>query len=107
MRDLSSGGQEPHSPVPWAATAATRFLTSPEGLRGLLRDNGLVVTQWRDVTEGAYRGFRKRREAGAAAASPLGLHLLMGADAGAKIANLERRLKEGRVCLVQVVAERC
>ncbi len=93
--------------MPWASTAATSFLVPPEELRELLQDHCLAVTQWRDVTEGACRWFRKRREAGAAAASPLGLHLLMGADAGAKIANLERSLKEGRVCLVHVVAKRC
>ena len=98
---------QPHFPVPWATTSATCFLESSEGLRGLLQKNGFAVTQWRDVTEGACRWFRKRREAGAAAPSPLGLHLLMGPDAGAKVANLARSLEEGRVCLVQVVAERC
>ncbi|MDF1556340.1 MAG: methyltransferase domain-containing protein [Deferrisomatales bacterium] len=102
----SAGAAQPRFPVPWADTAATSFLLSTEGLRGLLVDNGLGVTRWRDVTEGACRWFRNRRGAGAAPPSPLGPHLLMGAGAGAKIANLGRSLEEGRVCLVQVVAER-
>jgi hypothetical protein len=100
-----AGAPQPHFPVPWASTPSTSFLESAEGLRGLLQDHGFAVTRWRDVTEGACRWFRKRREA-AAAPSPLGLHLLMGPEAGAKVANLSRSLGEGRVCLLQVVAER-
>jgi len=102
----SAAAPQPHFPVPWAAAAETSFLVSPDGLRELLHAHGFTVTRWHDVTEAASAWFRKRREAGPAAPSPLGLHLLMGRDARAKIANLSRSLEEGRVCLLQVVAER-
>jgi len=37
---------------------------------------------------------------------PLGLHLLMGSDAGTKFSNLLRNLEEDRVRVVQAVLRR-
>lgn len=37
-------------PVPWARTADTSFLVSPEALRELLVESGFTVSDWKDTT---------------------------------------------------------
>jgi hypothetical protein len=40
---------------------------------------------------------------GATAPPPLGLHLLLGADAGRMFANMLRNLEEGRIAVIEAV----
>ena len=102
---LSGPGGEPHYPVPWAGDASISFLIGPEDLRELLASIGFDVRHWTDVTELSRRWFEatsvRTRQAGA---PPLGIHLLMGASAPQKLANMVRNLQEGRVSVVQAVA---
>lgn len=92
-------------PVPWARTAETSFLVSPDALRELLRASGFTVTDWQDTTAQAREWFvnlaeRIRREGFPA----LGFHLLMGDDFAVMAQNQGRNLVEGRIVLGQVVA---
>lgn len=104
--DILSGPVAPvHFPVPWARTAETSFLASPEGLRALLGRAGFSITDWVDSTEVGRAWFvalseRIQRQG----MPPLSFALLMGQDFSAMAQNQRRNLEEGRIVLAQVVA---
>lgn len=104
--DVLAGACEPVLfPVPWARTADTSFLVSPEQLRHLLQEAGFTVADWKDTTPEAREWFisladRIRREGFPA----LGFHLLMGPDFREMAQNQGRNLAEGRISLGQIVA---
>lgn len=94
-------------PVPWARTPDTSFLVQPDELRSLLAQAGFTITDWSDTTEAARVWFvslaEKIRKEGF---SPLGFHVLLGADFQAMAQNQGRNLQEGRIVLGQVVARK-
>jgi SAM-dependent methyltransferase len=102
----------PHFPLPWASDGVIDFLLPPEALRRMLVAVGFTVRVWHDVTGASLAWFRAVKAARAAsAAGPAGkrapgLRVLMGADAGEKVANLVRNLAEDRVRVVLAVAGR-
>ena len=85
-------------PVPWAETAETSHLTSPDEMRGLLEEAGFEVTGFADRRQFAIDYFEQMRarmdESGP---PPLGTHLLMGANFKQKLANMRANLTENRV----------
>lgn len=92
-------------PVPWARTADTSFLVSPEELRHLLQNSGFTVSDWRDTTAEARMWFVKLAEKIRRDGFPaLGFHLLMGQDFREMAQNQGRNLEEGRISLGQVVS---
>ena len=97
----------PHFPLPWADEPSISFLVDPEKLRRLLRAAAFHERVWRDVSAETLEWFRRAaaRQAtrGADAPPPLGMHLLMGENTVAKLANLQRDLQEERVRVVQAV----
>jgi SAM-dependent methyltransferase len=104
--DILAGSSGPlHFPVPWARTAETSFLVTPDELRRLLQSNGLAVTDWEDKTDGVRTAStlagKKLQESGP---PPLGLHVLLGPDFPLMVQNMRRNLDEGCVLIVQVVA---
>lgn len=111
--DVVTGNGEPlHFPVPWSREPATSFLLAPEAMRTSLEGAGFRILDWTDRTAAARAWFDERRKAAAATAangaapSPLGLHLAMGPDFALMAGNLGRNIAEGRVAVLQVVAER-
>jgi MPBQ/MSBQ methyltransferase len=97
----------PHYPVPWAGDPAMSFLMPPESVRQVLEGLGFRVLHWEDATLRAKAWFQTSAErAKAAPPSPLGLHLLMGADAKIKIQNLGRNALEDRIVFVEAVIQR-
>lgn len=111
--DVVTGNGEPlHFPVPWSREPATSFLMAPDAMRTSLEKAGFGILDWTDRTAAARAWFDERRKAAAATAAtgaappPLGLHLAMGPDMGLMAANLGRNIAEGRVAVLQVVAER-
>ena len=94
-------------PVPWARRPESSFLISPETLRELLGAAGFAVTCWQDRTATASEWFE--RQAGKVRSqgpSPLGLHLLLGADFELMLANQQRNFTEGRTLLTLVIARK-
>lgn len=94
-----------HFPVPWADEPSISALVEPEALRTLLEQSGFAIREWEDSSQASLAWFRNA--AGRIATQgppPLGLHLLMGADARAKLGNTIRNLEEGRIAIVQAVA---
>lgn len=94
-----------HYPVPWADDPSVSFLIPPGELRNHLRGAGLTVERWENRTEEGRAWFErileKVREDGP---PPLGLHLLMGADAKEKMQNVARNLAEERIEIVMATA---
>lgn len=94
-------------PVPWAADATTSFLAIPDEYRAALRAAGFEVTGERDQRKMALDFFaRVRARLAASGPPPLGLHVLMGADAPVKIANVVALLDAGTIAPVEMIARR-
>jgi sarcosine/dimethylglycine N-methyltransferase len=109
--DVVLGSGEPlHFPVPWSRTPETSFVVTPQAMRTALEQAGFTVVDWQDRTAGAVDWFVDQQKARAAqpaaAPSPLGLHVAMGADFPALGANLGRNLREGRAGIVQAILQR-
>ncbi|MBI4204074.1 MAG: methyltransferase domain-containing protein [Betaproteobacteria bacterium] len=100
-------------PVPWASRPDQSHLADPESLRGLVRDAGLRERSWRDFTAEIVAA-RKAQQAKAQASGaggtsgfpPLGMHLVLGDQAAAKMANSARNTDVGRVVFIQGVFEK-
>lgn len=106
IHDILAGPSGPVVfPVPWARTAESSFLATPEQLRELLESAGFTVATWSDTTDVARAWFvrlaEKIRKDGL---SPLGFHVLLGSDFSAMAQNQRRNLEEGRIALAQVIA---
>lgn len=104
---MQVGGGEPRFPVAWAADASTSFLVSPGAYRQALSAAGFTVESETRRTELALEVFaRMRARIAAGGPPPLGLHILMGADAPAKVENLIEGLERGCFAPVELVARR-
>ena len=70
----------PYFPVPWAATAATSFLATPEETRAALEAAGFAIVSFRDTTDELHPAQLRERERMERdnAAPPLGIHLILG-----------------------------
>ncbi len=98
---------EPHFPVPWADEASLSSLIAPDELQSLLEAKGFRTLHWRDMSSISLEWFRQVIERIKSQGSPpLGLHLLMGSDAGIKFQNSVRNLDEGRIIVIQAVLEK-
>lgn len=93
-------------PMPWADTEATSFVETPATYRTLLEDAGFAIVHERDrsafVLEAA-QAMRARMEA--EGPPELGLHLLIGADAGERVGRLVQFLRQGVLAPVEIVAD--
>lgn len=107
FHDVFQGpGGAPHYPVPWAEDAAISFLATPEAVRGLLMQLGFGIVDWEDTSARSltwFDGVVDRLRKGAAS---LGPHLLMGESAPAKVRNVIRNLREGRIVAIQAIARK-
>jgi len=104
---MRTGDGELDYPVPWAATAATSFVAGPETYRQALEAAGFEVAAERDRRDFAVDFFRRMQARVAESGPPpLGLHILMGADAPRKVANMIASLESGRVAPVEMICRR-
>jgi SAM-dependent methyltransferase len=94
-------------PVPWAATASTSFVVEPADYRRALEAAGFDIESERSQRDLAIAFFgRLKARLAQSGPPPLGIHILMGADAGKKIANLIDSLEAGRVAPVEMICRR-
>lgn len=109
LHEITAGSNAPlHYPVPWARDPAISFLRPALALRTLLREVGFKQVTWRDVSAPSLEWFRRRLAAmeRAAAPSPFGLQILLGADFGPMFRNQVRNLEEDRIAVIKGVWER-
>jgi ubiquinone/menaquinone biosynthesis C-methylase UbiE len=108
FHDIFQGeGGDLHYPVPWAEERSISHLATPQTVRGILQDLELNVLHWEDKSRQSLDWLAAIVERSKAAdAARLGLHLLMGSGARAKLENNIRNLVEGRFVVIQAVAEK-
>ena len=106
LQEVAAGlGGEPHYPVPWAREPSISFLFTPQATREKLEQAGFRVLVWQDTTEPSLEAARRRAQA-AEAPTPLGTHVILGADWQAMAKNSLRNLEERRTELFNAVLER-
>ena len=94
-------------PVPWAESAVTSHLTTPEEMRTLLNDAGFDVREVDDRTDFALNFFKQSLAAAADGPPPLGIHLIIGSSAPEKLKNMHSNIENGCISVVQMIADRC
>lgn len=103
----ASGTGEPYFPVPWAESAETSFLASPEETRRDIEAAGFAILRFHDATDDIRAQVAaQRRKAAEQGPPPLGLHVLMGERMRTFLANSQRNIEEGRVRMIEVLARK-
>ena len=98
---------EPHYPLPWAATAATSFLVTPDEIRFDLVAAGFQIVTLRDTSAevaAALAPVLKRLETEGLPA--LGEHIVTGEAAKEWRINAMRSLRERRTSMIEVLARK-
>jgi len=102
---LEGGEAGLHFPVFWADDPKINFLVSPEDLRRLLSNAGLIELEWQDVTYRAIESSPNRQPAAAADPPALGVDLLFN-DVSLKRENTMRGLLMGQLVNIFAVYAR-
>nr|WP_246206261.1 class I SAM-dependent methyltransferase [Propylenella binzhouense] len=101
---MRTGAGELAFPVPWAETADLSALEPPEVYRGCAEAAGFALLREENRGAIALDFFaRIRAQAADAAASPLGLHVLMGPNVAQKTANMVAAIGAGTIAPVQMI----
>ena len=109
FQEVLCGAETPlRLPVPWASEAVLSFLLPPDAIRDLLAKAGFREMIWHDVTAQYKDEYRKiaAQTADPAGPPPLGVHLILGPEAGEMRRNVVRNLEEQRIVLVQGVLKK-
>lgn len=98
------GEEEIPYPMPWAATAETSFVESPETYRQLLKDKQFEIEKERSRADfslelGRQMHQRTEREG----VPPLGLHLLMGPPTPERLGNAMKALEQGIIAPIEMI----
>lgn len=93
-------------PVPWASTADSSFLASPDEVAAALEAVGFAVEVTSDRTSSAKEFFDRLRSQAASGPPPLGLHLLMGPETPTKVANMIKNVEAGLCGPWEVIARK-
>ena len=91
-------------PVPWASGPESSFVADAASYRRLLEAAGFEVLGERDRRDFALEVFAQMRARGAAGVpAPLGLHLVMGANAGQKVKNMIGDITAGLIAPTEMI----
>lgn len=103
--DVMAQGEEPIDfPVPWSTASDTSFLATPRQYALAADAAGFRIVARRDRGDYARQYFdRLAARAGEGGPPPVGLPLIMGEDAAAKIANLVHNLQRRRIAPVEMI----
>jgi SAM-dependent methyltransferase len=93
-------------PVPWASTPETSFVEPPATYRTALVAAGFSVVSEHDRTTAARAFSAAMKARQAAGPSPLGLQIVMGANARQKMANLIGLIGAGVVAPVEMIGRK-
>lgn len=89
-------------PVPWASNGDTAFVTDAAAYRRALIAAGFEVLKERNRRDFALQTFEQMR-ARAAGASPLGLHIVMGTNAAARVRNMTANVRSGLIAPTELI----
>jgi ubiquinone/menaquinone biosynthesis C-methylase UbiE len=91
-------------PVPWASGPDSSFVADAVSYRRLLVAAGFEVLKERDRRDFALEVFAQMKARGAAAGpAPLGLHIVMGANAGQKVKNMIADISAGLIAPTELI----
>ena len=101
------GGAQAY-PAPWARTAASSFLATPDETRANLAASGFTIESERDTTDAALAyGARSRALVEAGGKPPhRAVSLILGALAEEAVANTGRALRERRTVPVELICRK-
>ena len=109
LSEVAQGpGREPEYPLPWAATASSSFLATPEDTRADLEAAGFSFESLRD-TSGEARDFAARSRAIVEAGGKpphRAVMLALGERAREAVANNGRAAKERRTLPIEILCRR-
>jgi ubiquinone/menaquinone biosynthesis C-methylase UbiE len=107
LSNACSGVGELVYPVPWAETAATSFLASPDEMAADLRGAGFEIVSFRDTTNEVMAAVQRNRERlerdGLAS---LGTHLIMGERLRDMQINSARNQEAGRLRSIEALVRK-
>ena len=110
LHEVMAGAISPvQFPVPWASQPEMSFLSSPGEMQTIITTSGFQTVEWVDETAITRQWFQDRFASAPAPGTPppaLGLHLLLGPDAGIMIRNLALNLQEHRIVVAQGIFDR-
>lgn len=107
--DIMKVGEEMvNFPVPWATDAEGSSLGSPDDYKDALSEAGFEIISERNRGDFALEFFAelKARTAAAGGPPPLGLHVIMGAEAPIKIQNMVANVAQGTIAPVELIAQK-
>lgn len=106
FHDIFRGtGESPVYPAPWAEDESLSHLATEAQAKSAIASAGLQVNEWRGKVEESiefFSGVFQKIEADGA--PPIGIHLLMGDNAGIKLRNYVTNMTENRLSVVMGVA---
>jgi ubiquinone/menaquinone biosynthesis C-methylase UbiE len=92
-------------PVPWASSADASFVVDAATYRRVLEAEGFEVLKERNRRDFALELFQQMRtRAAAGAPAPLGLHIVMGANAGQKVKNMAADIASGLIAPIELIS---
>lgn len=104
FQDIMSGpGGEIVLPVPWATGRETSFLVPVDELQAILSRRGFHIEKLGDISAEALAWRKRQPVAAGLAASPLGLHVVMGEQFSTMQSNQVINLEQRRVTYVRGV----
>ena len=110
MFDVLAGPQQPiHFPVPWASEQSFSFLMSPEDTRKRIVEAGFREVRWMTDQDEAFQEALSKPdplEEPSPSADNLDSSLLNGPDGPRMGANVQRNMREGRICFAIGIFER-
>ena len=97
----------PYYPAPWATTAATSFLATPEETRAYIKQTGFEIVRFEDTSASTIAARREQRLRLQREGLPaLGFHVFMGEGSLEAMINTARSSEEGRVTSVEILARK-
>ena len=109
LSELARGsGAEPEYPLPWAATPATSFLSTPEDTRRGLESTGFEVQECLDHTakNEAYAAKARATLKAGGKHPHRAIPLIHGDNARTVMTNSARGVSEGRLIPIEIFARR-
>ena len=105
---MRTGGDDLVYPVPWAETAETSAVASPNDYKAALRAAGFEISAECNRWDFAIAYFERMRTRAAEADGPppLGHHIEMGESAPLMIANMRGNIAAGGTAPVEIIARR-
>lgn len=93
-------------PVPWASSADSSYLATPEEMRSMLKAGGFTVESTTDRTKFATDFFATTLAASPDGPPPIGLHLILGKDARLMLENMATNINDGRCGPWELIARK-